>query len=170
MPFYRDAGDLIVGTRLKRLSDRFLHEIAAMYRTLEIPFEVSWFPLFYLLNRKDCISVTEIAKELKITHSAVSQLVTTIEKKKLITFIQDENDKRRRLISFSDEGRSLMKELEPIWAAIHTAMTCLLNEKNHSACFLSAMNELEGSLEDKNLHERIIEELKNNHKAQEKKR
>lgn len=159
MTFYRDAGDLIFGTRLKRLSDRFLNEITRMYRTLDIPFETSWFPLFYLLNEQECLSVTEIAKELKITHSAVSQLVTIIEKKGYIVFVPDDQDKRRRLIKFTGEGRRLMTTLEPIWAAIHRAMTGLLNENEHSARFLAAMNELEDSLEEQPLHERIIHEL-----------
>ena len=86
MIFYREAGELIFGSRLKRISERFLMDVSKIYKSLNIPFEVSWFPLFYLLNERGKLSVTEIARELEITHSAVSQLVTILQKKKLIPF------------------------------------------------------------------------------------
>ncbi|MBN2414375.1 MarR family transcriptional regulator [bacterium] len=159
MTFYRDAGDLIFGTRLKRLSDRFLLDVAKTYRALGIPFETGWFPLFYLLNKKDGLSVTEIARELKITHSAVSQLVTLIEKKGYITFISDDSDRRRRLIRFTPRGRGLMQTLAPIWEAIHSAMSGVLSENEHSAGLLAALDELEDSLDQRSLHDRILTEI-----------
>jgi len=159
MTFYRDAGDLILGTRLKRLSDRFLLDVSRTYRSLDIPFETGWFPLFYLLNERDGLSVTEIARELKITHSAVSQLAAVIEKKKYIVFINDENDRRRRLIRFTERGRALMNTLAPIWQAIHRAMTDVLTENEHSAGLLTALDELEDSLDSRALHERIMEKI-----------
>ena len=64
MTFYRQTGELIFGTRLKRLSDRFLMDVARIYKTLDIPFVIGWFPLFYLLNEQGTLSVTEIAREL----------------------------------------------------------------------------------------------------------
>lgn len=162
MTFYRDAGDLIFGTRLKRLSDRFLLDVARTYRALGIPFETGWFPLFYLLNKKDGLSVTEIARELKITHSAVSQLVTLIEKKGYIAFLSDDNDRRRRLIGFTSRGHALMNTLAPIWEAIHKAMSDVLSENEHSAGLLAALDELEDSLEQRSLHDRILAEMNSN--------
>ncbi|MEJ2628142.1 MAG: helix-turn-helix domain-containing protein, partial [bacterium] len=73
--FYRRVGELILGTRLKRISDKFLTDVSKIYKKLNIPFEVSWFPIFYLLNEKGKLSVTDLARELEITHSAVSQMI-----------------------------------------------------------------------------------------------
>ena len=84
MAFYRNAGELIFGTRLKRISERFLMDVSKVYKHLDIPFETGWFPIFYLLRERENLSVTEIARELEVTHSAISQAVTVLEKKKLM--------------------------------------------------------------------------------------
>jgi len=159
MSFYKRTGELIFGTRLKRLSDRFLLDVTKTYKSLSIPFETSWFPLFYLLNENESMSVTEIAKELEITHSAVSQLVTTVEKKGYITFFSDENDKRKRMIKFTESGRDLMKTIRPVWEAIQRAMYDILCEKDHSAGLFAALDEVEDCLNSQPLHQRIINEL-----------
>ena len=159
MNFYRDAGDLIFGTRLKRLSDRFLQDVARVYKQLNIPFEISWFPLFYLLNKNDLLSVTEIASELKITHSAVSQLAATIKEKGYIDFKKDKNDGRRKLISLTGQGQELLQQLKPVWDAIHSAMTALISAGEYSAALLPALEELENRISKYPIQERILNEL-----------
>ncbi len=159
MTFYRDAGSLIFGTRLKRLSDRFLLEVAKTYRSLNIPFEVSWFPLFYLLDKRSGLSVTEIARELKITHSAVSQLVCGIEKKGFISFASDDNDRRKRIIVFTRRGEALMEKLRPVWRALSETMQELLNRGEHSSSLLAALDELEGNLDSQSLQQQILDRL-----------
>jgi len=160
MDFYRRTGELIFGTRLKRISDKFLMDVSKIYKSLDIPFETSWFPLFYLLNERGELPVTEIAKELKITHSAISQMVNTLEKKKLIKFLKDKNDRRKRLIYFTPQGLKLIKVLVPIWKSIKTEMEELLKEKKHSRYLLLALDELEDSMEENDLYHRVIENLK----------
>lgn len=156
MTFYRETGELIFGSRLKRISDRFLMDVSKMYKSLDIPFEVSWFPLFYLLNERGKLSVTEIAKELEITHSAVSQLVTTLEKKSLITFINDKNDKRRRLIHFTQKGMNLMKSISPIWESMRKTVRALFAEGEKSRTLLHALDELETSMKKESVYERLM--------------
>lgn len=160
MNFYRRTGELIFGTRLKRISDRFLMEVARVYKSLDINFEISWFPLFYLLRERGELSVTEIANELEITHSAVSQLVTVLEKKELIEFLYDENDRRKRLIYFTQQGLTLLNTIIPVWESIKRAMQALLAERENSAYLLLALDELEESMERKSLSERVISDIK----------
>jgi len=162
MSFYKEAGELIFGTRLKRISDRFLTDVSKIYKKLGIPFEVSWFPLFYLLNQKNGLSVTEIAKELQITHSAVSQLVTHLEKKNLVKFTNDKNDKRKRIIGFTSQGQKMMRELRPVWKSMKESMRFLLNKKENSAHLLKALDEIESTLNQDNLCESVLRDIKNN--------
>lgn len=160
MSFYKEAGELIFGTRLKRISDRFLLDVSQVYKKLEIPFEVSWFPLFYLLHHKNGLSVTEIARELHITHSAVSQLVTNLEKKNLVMFIDDKNDRRKRIIGFTEKGHKMMHELKPVWKSMKESMRFLLNKKENSARLLKALDEIEETLEKQSLCERVLKNIK----------
>jgi len=46
MNIYADAGLLILGTRMKRISDRFLSEVSKIYKERKIGFEPVWFPVF----------------------------------------------------------------------------------------------------------------------------
>jgi DNA-binding MarR family transcriptional regulator len=160
MNFYKEAGELIFGTRLKRISDRFLIDVSQIYKKLEIPFEVSWFPLFYLLHHKDNLSVTEIAKELQITHSAVSQLVTNLEKKNLVKFTDDKNDRRKRIICFTKNGQKIMHELKPVWKSMRESMRFLLNKKENSARLLKALDEIEDTLEKQSLCGQVLKNIK----------
>ena len=160
MIFYREAGELIFGSRLKRISERFLMDVSKMYKSLNIPFEVSWFPLFYLLNERGKLSVTEIATELEITHPAVSQLVTLLQKKKLILFLNDKNDRRKRLISFTQKGRNLMNTISPVWDSMRRTVQDLFSEGKHSTTLLTALDELEDSMEKKSLYERLMREIR----------
>ncbi len=159
MTFYRKAGELIIGTRLKRMSDRFLTDVSNIYKKLSIPFEVSWFPLFYLLHNKERLSVTEIAKELHITHSAVSQLVTNLQKKGLVKFTNDKNDKRKRIIGFTESGQKMMNEIKPVWKSMKESMQSLLNKKENSACLLKALNEIEDTLEKESFCDRVLKNM-----------
>ncbi|MBD3414819.1 MAG: MarR family transcriptional regulator [Candidatus Aminicenantes bacterium] len=160
MSFYKNAGELIFGTRLKRISDRFLTDVSSVYKKMGIPFEVSWFPLFYLLHHQSSLSVTEIAKELQITHSAVSQLVTHLEKKNLVEFINDEHDKRKRIIGFTDRGREIMHQIEPVWKALKETMQSFLKQKQNSSRLMQALDETEETLKNENLCENVLKNIK----------
>ncbi len=159
MNFYHQVGELIFGTRLKRLSDKFFMDVGKVYKTLNIPFETSWFPIFYLLNKKGEMSVTAIAADLEITHSAVSQMLVNLEKKSLIQLIEDENDKRKKIVTFSKKGLELMDTVAPIWEAIETAMQNLFGEKNNNAYIPTVLDELEQSIEETSIFSRVIVEI-----------
>ena len=159
MDFYRHVGELIFGTRLKRISEKFLFDVGKVYKSLDIDFEPSWFPIFYLLNKNKEMSATEMAEELAITHQAVSQLVTILEKKKVIKILQDNNDKRKRLIVFTKKGLTLVDTVKPVWRCIEKAMQELLGEGTNSAYLLPALDELEDSVKRKGIYSRIIEDI-----------
>jgi len=162
MSFYKEAGELIFGTRLKRIGDRFLLDVSNIYKKLGISFEVSWFPLFYLLHHKHHLSVTEIAKELRITHSAVSQLVTNLEKKGLVKFINDKNDRRKKIIAFTEKGRKTMNQIGPVWKSMRESMQFLLDQKENSSLLLKALDEIEDTLEKESLCERVLKNMNYN--------
>ncbi|MBW1996910.1 MAG: MarR family transcriptional regulator/GNAT family N-acetyltransferase [Deltaproteobacteria bacterium] len=159
MSFYRNHRDLVFGSWLRRIADKFLSDISRVYKSLDIPFETGWFPIFYLLNERGILSVTEIANELEITHSAVSQMVAALEAKKLVSFVDDKSDKRRRLIRFSKQGQALMERLKPIWKTIRQQMDLLLAERDNSAYLTIALQEMEESMEKRSVYDRVMTAL-----------
>jgi len=160
MDFYRHVGVLIFGTRLKRLSEKFLFDVGKVYKSLDIDFEPSWFPIFYLLNKNREMSAAAMAEELAITHQAVSQLVTILEIKKVIKILQDNNDKRKRIVVFTKKGLTLMDTVKPVWRSMEKALQKLLGEGENSAYLLHALDEFEDSLKRKGIRSRTMEEIK----------
>src|ERR1044072_1136630 len=93
MNFYQDLGFLVFGSRLKRLGDTFLNDVNRIYKDHKIEFDASWFPVFYILSQKKEISIKEISDELKVSHSAISQLISSLQQKGLIKSIVSKKDR-----------------------------------------------------------------------------
>jgi DNA-binding MarR family transcriptional regulator len=130
MNFYQELGPLVFGTRLKRLSDYFLSEINKVYSDLGIPFEASWFGVFYLLDKHGSLSIYEIADTLDVSHSAISQLIKTLQEKKLVVLTPSNDDGRRKDIHFSTKGNALLEKIKPVWNALSQTMNTILEEND----------------------------------------
>lgn len=154
MNFYKELGVLIFGTWLKRLSSQFHQDVLRIYAHHGIKFELSWFPVFYLLNTKKEISITEVAKEIEVSHPAIIQVVNSLEKEELVFSIQDKNDLRRKCIRFTKKGQQMMNTLEPIWENMKEAMKEILSEGELTPSFLDALCELESISRKEGLYER----------------
>lgn len=155
MPFYPSLGFLVFGSRLRRLSEYFLSEVNKVYEQQGIPFDASWFPVFYLLSRHQPLSLTAIADELEVSHSAISQLVTSLRKKGWVTTKASKEDGRRQEVMFTKKGQALLLQLEPVWEAVTAAMEQMASEHAESRRILAGIAALETSLDEASLSERI---------------
>ncbi len=147
-------GELGLATRLKRLSERLSRDVSLVYSKLNIDFEARWFPVLYTLKKKTEMNVTEIARELGITHTAVIQLAEELTKKGYINSEKSAKDERSRIISLSEKGKVLYNTLKPVWAKIKQANEDLL--KSTSKDFLSSLAGIEKELDKKSMYERIM--------------
>ncbi|PUZ30256.1 DNA-binding transcriptional regulator, MarR family [Chitinophaga costaii] len=159
MRFYPSLGFLVFGSRLRRLSEYFIAEVNKVYEQTGIPFDASWFPVFYLLSKCQPLSLTEIAEALEVSHSAVSQLVTSLRKKGWVSTKPSKADARRQEVMFTKKGQGLLVQLEPVWQAVTQAMETLAAEHADSQRILAAIAALEASLDDKPLAARIADQL-----------
>ncbi|NJK96738.1 MAG: MarR family transcriptional regulator [Bacteroidales bacterium] len=71
-----------------------MNEVSRVYKLQNIRFEPVWFPIFFLLDKKGPLSLTEIAQELEVSHSAISQMITQLQSKKLVEIQSDQSDAR----------------------------------------------------------------------------
>ncbi|HEY0274336.1 MAG TPA: MarR family transcriptional regulator [Chitinophaga sp.] len=159
MNFYPSLGFLVFGSRLRRLSESFISEVNKVYEQTGIPFDASWFPVFYLLSGHQPLSLTEIAETLEVSHSAISQLVTSLRKKGWVTTKPSKEDGRRLEVLFTKKGQALLLQLEPVWQAVTRAMEALAAEHADSQRILKAVAALERGLDDRPLSERIKDQL-----------
>ena len=156
---YQQLGFLILGSRLRRMSEYFLAEVSKVYEGLEIPFEPSWFPLFYILVRDQKASIRQVADELMTSHSAISQLVTKLKERELIVTLLSPSDKRIQLIGLSKKGEQLSLLLKPVWERISQSMTAMEKEDPEVAHFLSALTHLERHFERNALSDLIMKDI-----------
>lgn len=159
MNLYQSLGYLVLGSRLKRLSESFLSEINRTYQNEGIDFDASWFPVFYLLSKHDALSIKELSEQTEVSHPAASQLITNLKNRKLVTSATCTDDGRRQLVQLTDSGRTLLAQILPVWDAITLAMDELIAD--HPACenLLSSIGELECAFKSTNLANRITGKL-----------
>jgi DNA-binding MarR family transcriptional regulator len=155
MNFYQDLGFLVFGSRLKRLGDTFINDVNRIYKDNRIDFDASWFPVFYILSKKKEISIKEIADDLKVSHSAISQLISSLQNKGLIKSVVSKKDARHRVITFTAKGEKLLQKIQPVWNALEKAMNELAEESAHSKKILKSLTGLESGIKEKSLFERI---------------
>jgi DNA-binding MarR family transcriptional regulator len=155
MSFYQDIGLLVLGSRLKRLGDTFINDVNKIYRDHKIEFDASWFPVFYILSQRKEISIKEIADDLKVSHSAISQLTSSLQQKGLIKSVISKKDARHKAITFTVKGAKLLQKIKPVWKALEKAMNELVEESASSKKILKALTAIETGLQHKNFFERI---------------
>lgn len=162
MGFYEETGILILGTRLKRLSERFLSEVGKIYEKMDIPFEPAWFPLFFLLHIRGALSVTEISSELNVSQPAASQIISQLNRKGMVVLDPDIDDKRKKIVSFSPEGKVMIERLVPIWKTLEKSMYEIFYEEEEGMDIVESFNQFEKKLNSVNLGDSVLDKLKMN--------
>lgn len=155
MSFYRSLGYLVFGSRLRRLSEYFLMEVNKVYEQAGIPFDASWFPVFYVLSQQQPMPLTDIAAAVEVSHSAISQLVTGLRKKGLVRTAPCREDGRRQLVMLTKKGEELLQRVQPVWEAITMAMDQLTAGHRQSRELLEAVTQVEDAVQQQPLSVRI---------------
>jgi DNA-binding MarR family transcriptional regulator len=159
MNLYQSLGYLVLGSRLRRLSESFLAEINRAYQNERIDFDASWFPVFYLLSKNEALSIKELSEQTEVSHPAASQLITNLKNKKLVMSVTCTDDGRRQLVQLTDKGRQLLEQILPVWDAILLAMDELLADEPGCRELLPAISSIESAFRSANLADRISSKL-----------
>ncbi|MBL4633703.1 MAG: bifunctional helix-turn-helix transcriptional regulator/GNAT family N-acetyltransferase [Kofleriaceae bacterium] len=155
MDFVRELGVLALGSRLRRLSDRIMASGQQVYRMTEIDFEPRWFPVYRLLADHGAQTVGDCARQLGLTHAAVSQTAAAMSKRGITTSREDSEDARRRLLELTDKGRSLLPLLSDIWSDIEASIRDVV--EYGGVDILAALEGIEQALTVQSLSERASE-------------
>lgn len=156
MQFYQDLGFLIFGSRLRRLSEYYLAEVNRVYQEKGIAFEASWFPVFFLLSQQPELSLVDISQQLQTSHSAVSQLISSLRKKGWVELLKSPQDGRKQLVRLSVAGKQLLGQVKPVWSELAGSLQQLAGEDPRIAPLLEGLSALEERLKHKSLSERIL--------------
>ncbi len=158
MDMMREFGAMAFASRLRRLGDRLKAEATKLYHANGIEFNDSWYLLALVLSTREGISVTEVAEAFGISHAAISQMATAMQRKGLLIGNPDENDRRRTLLYLTREGRFAVEALRPIWDAVGECTVELIASSDKN--LLLVISEIEDQLEQRSLFTRVTERLK----------
>ncbi|MBX7150470.1 bifunctional helix-turn-helix transcriptional regulator/GNAT family N-acetyltransferase [bacterium] len=158
MDLTKSLGELALGSRFKRISDRLMQDVNLIYKEQHFDFESRWFLIFYALIQQSPQSITELADTLGFSHPAIIQLSKEMEKAGLIKSIQDKKDKRRRLLALTEKGHDMSSDLQKTWEDIEKAAREAIQETRID--ILNMFDNIETVLQRKSLFQRVEEKIK----------
>lgn len=159
MNLYQSLGYLVLGSRLRRLSENFLGEINRAYKNDAIEFDASWFPVFYLLSENNSLSIKELSEQTGVSHPAASQLISNLKTRNLVISAASAGDGRKQVVQLTENGRDLLRKILPVWDAVTLAMEGLVMEEMACRELLPAVSALENAFKTISLSDRISSKL-----------
>jgi len=145
--------ELALASRLKRLSDRLMKDMAEIYREANADFQPRWFTVFMALDRKDGQTITEIARQLGISHTAVNKIVADMDRHGLVKKKKDSADERRLRVSLTPKGRNTRRDLDELWKGVKRANAELLVEAGVD--LLGDIQKVEAALDKRSMGNRM---------------
>lgn len=109
----------------------------------------------YLLSQQKETSVVDAANSLGLSHVAIIQIIEQLKKSDLIMSHQSKEDARKHLISLSEKGKDILKEISPLLKKIEKANKVLTKEVSDD--FFKNLSNLEKALKKKSMFERVNE-------------
>lgn len=154
MDTLHQIGGLGLATRLKRISERLSKDVSKVYEKQNIDFDARWFSLIYSLMKKSPMRITDLAKNIGITHTAVNQLAAEVIKKGYVKRGSTKEDERVKLLFLTENGKNLCRSLKPLWGVIKQANDELIEEAGGP--LLNALDRIEEELDRKSMYERVM--------------
>jgi len=159
MSIYASAGELMIGSRLKRLGERIFSEIGRVYKELGIAFEPAWFPVFFLLQEHNSMTIHALARAMGVTDPAASQFARKLLDRDLVSVSGLPEDKRQRIITLTPAGLSLLAQVRPVWQALAGALSEIESGPDELNQLLNLINTLENGLNQESLISRVRQRL-----------
>ena len=157
MDFMADMAELALASRLRRLSDAYWQGVTATYRQFGVDFDVRWATIFVLIARQGPVAVMEIADRLGISHPAVIQVINELEKRELVVSAKSEQDGRKRLLTLSEAGQTMLPQLQPLWDAFVVVNREMMARQTNN--LLLSLSEMEAQLAQRSFYDRVQDQL-----------
>lgn len=108
-------GSLMLGSRLRRLSDQLYAGVDASYLAAGVELSSRCVPLLLLLRDNGPTAITVLAAQIGQTHPVVVQLGRKLLDAGVVADMPDAKDERRRLLALTGAGQALLGTMAPLW-------------------------------------------------------
>jgi DNA-binding MarR family transcriptional regulator len=121
-----EMGPLFLGSRLKRLADRFQADAARILREEELGIQPAQFPLLAAIDRYGPLSINDAAAALGVSQPAATRTAASLVELGLLDEARSDTDLRQKALSLSDAGKALMAHAKTaLWPRIEAAASGL---------------------------------------------
>lgn len=101
----------------------------AMKLLADTPLTLTTYRLMRTVETFEAISIADLGRHMVTDNAQISRAATDLSSKDLVTFRGDPTNKRRKLVSLSPNGKTLMDELTPRFKARREGVeACLGNQ------------------------------------------
>lgn len=153
MEFYQLAGQMALGSRLRRLADVLMSDAERIYQLYDVELDPRWFPVFYMLTVKDSAGITEIAEDIGQSHPAVSQVVRSMMKAGLVTTEKCKDDARVSRVALTRAGKETATKLSQQCEDVNIAVGEMFNAAGSQ--LWSELEAIEHEIEEAPLYDRV---------------
>lgn len=142
---------------LRRLLASMDDEIARVYAERGLPgVRPRYVMPLVRLHHRGAMTIRQLADELNVTHSAMSQTASALQKEGLLR-AERGADGRTRELRLTDRGRELVPFLEAEWRSTEQALAELEAEVPYPLS--QVVRDLEQALARRSFHDRVAEQL-----------
>lgn len=146
-----DEGAVMLGSRLKRLAERFQAGAERIAIDCGLPTQPSQMPLLTALHRHGAMTVGELAEAMGISQPAVTRLLSRLTEMALVETSRDDRDQRTRTIALTTQGREAMALATTVlWPRLRAAVA----EVCDVDALLDQVSAIEAALADRPLDRR----------------
>ncbi|MGT2486120.1 MarR family winged helix-turn-helix transcriptional regulator [Methylobacterium oryzae CBMB20] len=103
-----DLGPLFLGSRLKRLADRFQADAARILRDEGLGIQPAQFPLLAAIDRYGPLTIGDAAAALGVSQPAATRTAAGLVELGLLDEARSDADLRQKALTLSTAGRALM--------------------------------------------------------------
>lgn len=155
--FFKKAGTMAIGTRLRMLSERVTKESEALFALEGVELKPKWFGVFFTLSHADNpMTITTIAQELGYAHPSVISIVKEMKKNDLIVEEKDKNDGRKIILTLSTKARKMADIVDEQCIDVKSAIDKMLEKTTHDLWV--AIEEFEKLLDEESIEQRVKSE------------
>ena len=154
MKLYELAGPMALGSRLRQFGERLMNDAEQIYAAYGVEIDPRWFPVFYMLNAKECASITELANDVGQTHPAVSQVVRMMTDRDIATTQKCTDDGRVNKVALTPKGKKIAERLTEQCQDVNAAVDGIFQRTGSH--LWSDLDALERELEEHSMYEMVM--------------
>ena len=150
---FRELGPLALGSWMRRVSEELFCQVEEVYEAHNIGLKPSLFPCFIAVSQSGPLSITEIAKQIGVSHPAVHKMARELLSEKLLLEKRDPMDERKRMLMLSKKGERLLTSIGPVWTELRRAVENALPRAADN--FIEQFEKFEENIRERTMLERV---------------